>query len=400
MNSSTSVTPENRNEPKRVCMIAYTNYVRDGRVRLEAESLVRWGYDVTFLVPKEEQTPKTYVMNGVKVVELNAQKYGGRSRLNYLFSYAAFMFSAFAACTALFFKSRINVIHVHNMPDVLVFAAIIPRMLGAKVVLDLHDTLSETFAAKFGSDSPVIASLLKLEERVCCALADSVICVNHPQRDAVIGRGIPAKKISTVITMPNFTSRKTSGNHNHGEKFRMVNHGTITNRLGNDLIVHAAAKLVPQIPGFELHFFGRGADGYKDVVRLTASLGLTDRVVFHDAVPWDQLPQELEAMDVGIVANRVNVATHLMLPAKLIDFVLLDIPAIVPRLKCIEYYFAPDMVSYFEPESVDSIVAATMALYQDKERMARQTVNAKRFMNENPWDDPVKGLRGLYSRLC
>ena len=34
-------------------MIAFTQYPFDGRVRLEAESLVEWGYEVLFVVPKE-----------------------------------------------------------------------------------------------------------------------------------------------------------------------------------------------------------------------------------------------------------------------------------------------------------------------------------------------------------
>src|SRR5450755_1576964 len=104
-------------------------------------------------------------------------------------------------------------------------------------------------------------------------------------------------------------------------------------------------------------------------------------------------------MDVGIVANRVNIATKLMLPSKLIDYTVLGIPAIVPRLKGVEYYFSDEMVSYFEPENVDSMVAATLGLYRDGERMERQARKAKKFLDENGWDVNSNGLRGLYDRL-
>src|SRR5437870_5165071 len=127
--------------PKRVCMIAYTNYQFDGRVRLEAESLVNWGYQVFFLVPKSEAIARTYTLASITVRELNIHKYRGKSRFRYILSYLAFLAVAFLACTRLFLQSRIRVVHVHNMPDLLVFAAILPRLFGCKVVLDLHDTV-------------------------------------------------------------------------------------------------------------------------------------------------------------------------------------------------------------------------------------------------------------------
>ncbi len=384
--------------PKRVCMIAYTGYPYDGRVRLEAESLVEWGYDVVFLVPKQESTPRTYTLAGVTVKELNVRKIRDNSQLQYLLSYFTFLVFAFVACTRLFLQSRIRVIHVHNMPDILIFAALIPRCFGCKLVLDLHDTVPETYQAKFENVSRVFLWCLRFEERICCAIANRVICVNHVQREAVIKRGVPATKVATVITMPRFIAPPSI--HTSGQKqvFRMVNHGTMSKRLGNDLILEAAAKLVRTIPGFELHIIG-GGDNLDELHRMTRTLGLDNTVHFHPVVPWDKLAEKLKDMDVGIVANRANVATRLMLPSKLIDYSVLGIPAIVPRLKAIEYYFSDEMVSYFEPENVDSMVDATMKLYCDAARRERQARNARQFPDCNRWDGHNNGLRGLYETL-
>ena len=46
---------------------------------------------------------------------------------------------------------------------------------------------------------------------------------------------------------------------------------------------------------------------------------------------------------------------------------VLDIPAIVPRLKTIGHYFTNDMVTYFEPEDVGSLAEAMYRLYADPE---------------------------------
>jgi glycosyltransferase involved in cell wall biosynthesis len=396
-NSTTAATRDM--QIKRVCMIAYTTYTMDGRVRLEAESLVNWGYEVTILVPKEEAAPKTYVLEGVTIQELNVRKIRDNNKFRYVLSYVMFLAVGFVACTRLFLRSRIQVIHVHNMPDVLVFAAVVPCLMGCKLVLDLHDTVPETYEAKFGKISPVLRWCLRLEEKVCCSMADRVICVNHVQREAVIGRGVPADKIATVITMPRFaSSSEPIPKTERKQGFRMVNHGTISKRLGNDLILEAAAKLVNEIPGFELHIIGDG-ENLNQLQSMARSLGLEKAVYFHAAVPWDKLAEKLRIMDVGIVANRVNIATKLMLPSKLIDYTVLGIPAIVPRLKGVEYYFSDEMVSYFEPENVDSMVAATLGLYRDGERMERQARKAKKFLDENGWDVNSNGLRGLYDRL-
>lgn len=387
--------------PKRILMLAYTTYPYDGRVRLEAETLVKWGYEVIFLALKEGPVARTYTLDGVTVRELNVRKYRGDKRLNYALSYLAFMVHASLASLWQFFKLRTRLMHVHNMPNTIVLATALPRLLGCKVVLDLHDTVPETYEAKFGRSSGLIMMALRLEERLCCALADELICVNHVQRNAVIERGIAGEKISTVITIPTFRPnlRPRYRDRDAFEAFRVVNHGTVAKRLGNDLLIKAAPALRLRIPGFELHIIGGGkdVDELKDMAR---ELGVSAFVVFHEKVPWDELVTKLSTMDVGIVANRLNIATQLMLPSKLIDFAALSIPAVVPRLKTIQYYFAEDMVSYFEPESVDSLIEALVNLYRDSDRRQRQAQNARQFLEKYDWETQTDGLKRLYERIA
>ena len=194
MNSSSNGSQKSGLTPKRVCMVAFTKYPFDGRIRLEAESLVEWGYEVNIFVPKMNATPRTYTLAGVTVNELDAVEYGGKSIINYLFSYIKFTILSFVACTGLFAKSKIRIFHVHNMPNVLVFAALIPRLFGCTVILDVHDTVVETYQAKFGTKSRLLLGILRFEEWISCSIAQRIICVNHVQRESVIKRGIAAGK--------------------------------------------------------------------------------------------------------------------------------------------------------------------------------------------------------------
>ena len=379
-------------------MIAYTIYPTDGRVRLEAETLVKRGYDVVFLVLKGDRRPRTYQLCGVTVIELNVAKYRGKSKLRYLFSYLHFLLLATAACTLQFLRSHIRVVHVHNMPDLLVFAALVPRIFGCRVVLDIHDSVPETYAGKFTKPSGALFRLLAFEERICCAFAHRIICVNHPQKETVVGRGVPAGKVHTVITMPVFARPANRDIPPKEERpFRLVNHGTVSQRLGIDLLVQAAAVLAGRIPEFELHIIG-GGDDLQQVVDLAEKLGISKRVHFHKGVPWDTLPEKLRGMDVGIIANRISIATELMLPSKLIDYVSLDIPVVVPRLRAIEYYFTPEMVTFFEPEKVDSMIDAVLQLYGNPERRRSQATAARSFTETYAWEKR-QDLHDLYRGL-
>jgi glycosyltransferase involved in cell wall biosynthesis len=379
-------------------MVAYTSYETDGRVRMEAEALVKWGYDVSFLVLKRGRQPQRYILGGVDIVELDVQKYRGKNKLRYLLSYLHFIVLAFLRCTALFCRCGMDVVHVHNMPDVLVFAALIPRLFGCKVVLDIHDTIPETYAAKFTGRSKALFKILSLEESLSGTFAHRIIAVNHVQRDAIIARGFDYRKVSTVITMPAFAGRRQHSIDDHRPPaFRVVNHGTVSKRLGIDLLVRAATHMAERIPGFELHIIG-GGDDLVEVMRLSDTLGISECIHYHPAVQWDKLPEQLCNMDVGIVANRANICTHLMLPSKLIDYVSLNIPVVVPKLRAIEYYFTPDMASYFEPENIQSMAAAVIYLYKSTECRRQQAINARRFLDTYNWTTN-SDLRDLYAEL-
>jgi glycosyltransferase involved in cell wall biosynthesis len=221
-----------------------------------------------------------------------------------------------------------------------------------------------------------------------------VMCVNEPQREALIQRGIPPEKLITILSVHSLPAVKSSMPAN-GDRFRMVWHGTVSKRLGIDLIVRAAAKLTERIPGFELHIYGKG-DEMDYIVDLAQELGVGGSVQFHGEVPWDTLPKELAGMDAGIVGNRRNIATELMLPVKLIDFVALEVPAIVPRLRTLNYYFSDDTVTFFEPGDVDSMVEATVRLYKDPVSTSSKVAKAKTFLEQYRWEKQP-GLRQAYA---
>jgi glycosyltransferase involved in cell wall biosynthesis len=385
-----------------VCMIAYTNYAIDARVRREAETLASQGYRVRCLITTNGAKRARYVLNGVEVRELGVQKYRGKSSLSYLLSYLRFLFVSSAACLRLLVARELDVVHVHNLPDFLVFAGLLPRLAGSHVVLDVHDSVPETFATKF-SGRPILQKALCLEEWLSARVAHKVICVNHPQRDALVARGIPASK--TFISMnvpdpaifrrPHVESLPTAP----GKYFNLVYHGTMAERLGVDLIIQAVALLRERIPCARLHLWGHG-DDLARFQRLAGELGIGDLVHFNPkGFALGELPGQLASMNLGVVGNRRNVATDLMLPVKLMEYISQGIPVVVPRLKTIEHYFSEGMVAYYEPDDVQSLADAIYRLYCDPQARSTQVERAGAFLSEYGWDRQGTEFVNLYQQL-
>ena len=94
-------------------------------------------------------------------------------------------------------------VHVHNVPDFLVFSAAFPKWKGVPVILDIHDLLPEFYASKFKvSHNSFLFKLLTFVERCSAAFATHVIIANHLWRDRLAARSSRAEKCSVVRNHP------------------------------------------------------------------------------------------------------------------------------------------------------------------------------------------------------
>jgi glycosyltransferase involved in cell wall biosynthesis len=291
------------------------------------------------------------------------------------------------------------------MPNTLIFAAIIPYLFGKKMILDEHDTMPETYLAKFENKrgKAILKKLLETEESICCRMADKVICVNHVQEEALLKRNIPKNK--TLIHMnlpdPKGVNHETPIKKSPGTDgiFKLCYHGTITNRLGIDLAVRAVKKVEGEIPRLELHIFG-GGEGIDECIAVSKELGLQKCVHFRGIVQFEKLIPIITEMDLGIIPNRKNEATELMLPVKMLEYVALGIPVVCPGSRAIKYYFSDDMVFYYNTESIESMSDAIVLAYNNREFGAEKAENARKFFKEYGWEKQNKDLVDMYNNMA
>ena len=68
----------------------------------------------------------------------------------YVAEYATFFLVTAILLSVLHLLRRYRLVQVNSIPDVLVLAAAVPRLLGARILLDLQECMPEFLATKFG----------------------------------------------------------------------------------------------------------------------------------------------------------------------------------------------------------------------------------------------------------
>jgi glycosyltransferase involved in cell wall biosynthesis len=355
----------------RVCVIRQGFFPLDTRVRREVHALAAVGHEVDLICVRRPGQPRRERAGRVTVyrVPLPLGRSDGRAR--YLLQYALFGLVASLAAAVLHLRRRWHVVQVNSMPDALVFAAAGPRLLGARVVLDLHECMPEFFAVKYGArpGHPALR-LLAAAEQASIRFADRVITCTEQMRETFVGRGAPPGKIEVVCNSADeaiFDARRHPPARRRPDGFTLICHGAIEESYGLETLVRAAALLHDEIPGLRVEIYGEGT--YRPrLERLVHELGLAGAVHFSDGfVPLEQLLAAIANADAGVVAMRRNAFRDLTHCNKMFDFIAMRRPAVVSRTRSVEAYFGDSCFAMFESGDERDLARAIRALYRDPE---------------------------------
>ena len=372
---------------KRALILGYLTYRGDARVKNQVRVLVENGYLVDLICLAEDSGGNVDAAN---LLGIDVPHYRGSRTLRYIRSYSNFFLRAITKTTLLSIRRRYNVAIACNMPDFLVLCLMAPKLRGARIVLDVHDPMPELFGVKFGRPPGSLGErALRIEERVSCWFADRVLATHGLHARRLQSAGAPARKLRTVVTAPSpALFRYSTSPLNRGTSFRLVYHGTIAPRLGVEVAIRAMSRLRGTIGNIELLLLGRG-DGLEAGQRLTCELDLQSLIRFEPPIAVEALPERLRGCAVGIVPNRKNAATEIMLPVKLLEYAMLGIPVVAARLAPITQYFDNDSVEFFEPDSPEDLAQAVARLYRKPARCASIAANANRIARElcAGWDE-------------
>jgi len=396
---------KDRESRRRHCMLVHAYYpLGEPRVEREARALIRHAYDVDVICLRNHGEAPVESVDGVTVYRLPVQRHKGRGLAVQLLEYLVFFALAFIKLIALHRRRRYRVVQAHNLPDFLVFAALWPKLTGARLILDLHDLMPEFYAARFGGS---LASwpvrLVRWQERLSCRFADHVITVSDHWRQALIRRGVPAHKCSVVMNVADENIFLWQGNGSlrppNKSKFRLIYHGTIVQRYGLDLAIQAINRVRHEIPDIHLTILGKG-DYVDTLIQMAQELNLHHHVtIVNDIRPAEELPGIIRTADVGIVPYRNDIFTDALLPTKLMEYAALGLPAIAARTTAIETYFGDTMAEFFEPGNIDDLAQCIRNLYESPERLAELAQGSQKFNERYNWSKIGADYVALVERL-
>lgn len=368
----------------RICVLRQGYYPMDPRVNREVETLTEAGHEVDVICQRYRGESR-HERNGPVRVYRVASRRARTGVAGYVLEYGSFFVLSFLLVSALHIRRRFDLVQVNTLPDALVFAALIPRLFGASVLLDLHECSPEFFTSRFqlGHNHPLTRAM-GLVEQASIRFSDKALTCTNQMREAFIGRGTAPDKVVVVLNGADEKIYNPSAfptKQREPDRFVLISHGTVEERYGLDTIIRAMGLLREDIPGLHLLIYGEGS--YLDELRRLASdLRLEDRVYFSGRlVPLPDLLHAIATADAGVVAMKRDRFRDLTLCNKMYDFIAMQKPVIVSRTRAVEEYYGSSCFIMFEPDDESDLARAIKDLYVDPE-LGRRLVRRANEVND------------------
>jgi glycosyltransferase involved in cell wall biosynthesis len=376
-------------------MLAYTFYESDNRVMRYAETLCKRGDEVDVFVLRKSGQERRANLRGVNVYRIQKRTRNEKLKLTYLFKLIIFLLYSSLFLIKKHLARRYDLIHVHSVPDFEVFAAWLPKLTGAKIILDIHDIVPELYAAKFrSSHNAVIFKLLVWLEKVCIAFSHHVLIANHLWHKRLISRSATADKCTVIMNYPDPAIMHRRPRQRHDGRFILAYPGTLNWHQGVDVAIKALALIKDKIPNMEFHIYGEGRNK-NDLMLLVAELGLENIVRFKGVFPLEKSARAMAEVDVGIEPKRKDSFGNEAFSTKILEFISLGVPVIASDTDIHKFYLSGSVVKFFQSGNASDLAQCILLLKENNSLRNSLVQDAFKFIEKTNWE--VK--KGEYLQL-
>ena len=371
------MTQASRRTRRRALVLVHSYYVRDTRPRRHAVALSEAGWEVDVVCARAAGERRRERIDGVAIHRLPARRRRA-SKSRYLFEYVSFTLMAFLSVTRRHLFRRYDTVYVVGIPNFIVFAALVPRLLGARVLLDMRDPLPEFFQAKYelGDGHPLVR-LLRLEEKLSARFASAVLTVDRSMA-ALYVRSVPLARISVVINAPDprlFSPPRTSA-RDPSDRTLLYTGKSVAYRYGVDLAVRAVARLRGEIPGLRLRVVGDG-DLIPTLRKLAQELDVADAVDLERSVALDRIPAVVDRAWLGVQPNRDDPLMRFSLSQKVLEWCLLGLPVVCGETLPLREIFRQDEILFHRPGDLDGLCARLLEAHGNPIELRERAVRAR-----------------------
>ncbi len=394
--------PAQARPPRQVAMLSHSFYDYDNRIRRYAETLVRRGDRVRiFCLGSEEQVAagKWETINGVEVLRLQSRPARDSGKWSQAFRLVRFLWRALGHLGPRHFPGGCDLLHVHNIPDFLVFAGIRLKLRGTPIILDIHDIVPELYESKFerGEPSPLAAGL-RLIEKWSCRFADHVIIANHIWRDTLLQRSAPAEKVTTLVNNVDLDLFSPRTRTRMDDRFVLLYPGSLNYHQGLDIAINAMQSLAREIPGIELHIYGDGP-ALPDLKEQARALNLGEQVKFFSGVHLHRVPDLMANADIGIVPKRAEGFGDQAYSTKIMEFMSQGLPVVLSRTRIDSLYFDDSVAMFFESGNAEDFARAVRQVARDPELRRQLSERGRAYAQTNSWDTMKQVYLDVVDRL-
>jgi glycosyltransferase involved in cell wall biosynthesis len=390
------VTDAPKRTRRRALLLVHSYYLRDTRPRRHAVALSEAGWEVDVVCARAAGERARERIDGITIQRLPARRRRA-SKPRYLFEYISFTLMAFLSVTRRHLFRRYDTVYVVGIPNFLVFAALVPRLLGARVLLDMRDPLPEFFQAKYelGGGHPLVRAL-RLEEKLSARFASGVVTVD-PSMASLYVRSVPPARISVVMNAPDprlFTVPQIS-TRDPSDRTLLYTGKSVAYRYGVDLAVRAVARLRGEIPGLRLRVVGDG-DLIPTLRALAQELDVTDAVSLERSVPVDQIPAIVDRAWVGVQPNREDPLMRFSLSQKVLEWCLLGLPVVCGETLPLREVFPQDEVLFHRAGDLNGLCSRLLEAHGNPVALRERAGRARDAVERISYKDQIAKLLEVF----
>jgi glycosyltransferase involved in cell wall biosynthesis len=392
---------------KRVAMVMFSFHPIDPRPRRAADALASMGMKVDLICLKAKKHDPTHeIHNGIDILRLSVSHSRG-SAYSYMYQYSRFLITTAAILSARTLVRSYDLVYVHNMPDILVFSALLPKLCGAKVILDIHDPMPELMMTIKGLEpqAPSVR-LLKWLEKKSLAFADSAVTVNRACERLFVSRGCPPGKITVIMNSPDerifrFQSphTRTTLSTTPRKPFVIMFHGSLLPRNGLDLAVDALAIVRQSIPDAVLRIYGWQTPFLDLVMDSVRARGLQDAVEYLGTRSQEELVEKIKECDIGVIPNHRSIFAELNTPTRIFEYLALGKPVIAPRAAGIRDYFRDGSLIFFELGNAQDLAQKIEYAFSHPIEISEIVRRGQEVYQEHLWHRERLRFIGVVARL-
>lgn len=370
----------------RICILTYSFYELDTRVLQYVKACLERGDEADVVALRQTGQSAFEVVDGANVYRIQERKINEQGPWSYLQRTVRFLFHASYFIARIHWQRAYDIVHVHSVPDFLVFAAIPLRLSGIPVILDIHDILPELYASKFKlSEKSLLFRGLIAVEKLSASFASHVIIANDLWKERLLERSALKNKCSAFCNYPDADKFSPRPRTRTDDKFVLLYPGSLNWLQGLDVAIRAFSRVALQIENVEFQIYGDGP-AKPELVSLTKSLDLESKVIFHPLASLDKIAEVMSNSNLAIVPKRASSPfANEAASTKIMEFMAMGVPVVVSRTKIDSFYHDSSRVEFFESENVDELAVTIVKLYRDVNRRTELIQNAFRYVLENSW---------------